>query len=144
MEAAYQSFSSPIASQRRLEPHALVFDGFRWHARARDADADRFRDFVLGRLSDPALTAETAKDAAADEAWTTRVELTIAPHPGLSPHQRAAIAADYAMADERLILTPRKAVSFYVKRRLGLGEGHHDRPANDQHIVLAAEREIAR
>ncbi len=139
MEAGYQSFSSPVPRRRRLEPHALVFDGFRWHARARDAESGDFRDFVLGRLSQAALAGPAAGSPADDADWRRRAVLEIAPHPGLSPPQRAAITADYGMTDDRLILRPRQAVSYYVKRRLGLTDGHEDRPPEDQHIVLASE-----
>jgi hypothetical protein len=139
LSAVYQSFSAPEPRRRRLEPHALVFDGFRWHARARDVEEDRFRDFVLGRLSQAELAGPAATSPSADGDWNTRVELEITPHPGLAPHQREAIAADYGMVGERLVLTPRIAVAWYVKRRLGLTEGHRDRPAVDQHIVLASE-----
>jgi hypothetical protein len=44
------------------------------------------------------------------------------------------------MTDGRLTLAPRAAMAWYVKRRLGLTEGHQDRAAHDQHIVLIAER----
>lgn len=136
------SFSAPEPRRRRLEPHALVFDGFRWHARARDVEEDRFRDFVLGRLSQPVLAEPAASGPSADREWNTYVELEITPHPGLAPHQRDAIAADYGMVGGRLMLTPRLAVVWYVKRRLGLTERHQDRPAADQHIVLASERPL--
>lgn len=140
LECVYQSFSAPEPRLRRLEPHALVFDGFRWHARARDADEDRFRDFVLGRLSRAALAGSATSGSADDPEWNARTELEIAPHPDLARHQRAAIAADYGMIDERLVLTPRVAVAYYVKRRLGLTEGHQARSSADQHIVLVSER----
>jgi hypothetical protein len=140
IEARYQSFSSPEPRRRRIEPHALVFDGFRWHARARDAGSGDFRDFVLGRLSEAVLVG-TASGAPADDAdWRRRALLEIAPNPGLPPHQRAAVAIDYGMTGERLILRPRMAVRYYVKQRLGLTEGHAQRPARDQHIVLITER----
>ena len=38
-----------------IEPHALGYDGFRWHARARDAEDGAFKDYVLGRLSGASL-----------------------------------------------------------------------------------------
>jgi len=139
LQATYQSFSSPEPSRRRLEPHALVFDSFRWHARARDVAEDRFRDFVLGRLSEAVIAGPAARGAEGDTEWNTRVRLEIAPHPGLAPHQRAAIAADYGMIEGRLFLRPRAAVAWYVKRRLGLVEGHAARPAAEQHIVLVSE-----
>ncbi len=119
-----------------------MFDGFRWHARARDVEENRFRDFVLGRLSEPTLERPALATAEADGDWRTHVELEIAPHPGLALHQRAAIAADYGMEGQRLMLRPRLALVYYVKRRLGLTEGHLERPPRDQHIVLLSERLI--
>ena len=34
LQVTYQSMSRPEPSARWIEPHALAFDGFRWHARA--------------------------------------------------------------------------------------------------------------
>lgn len=137
LSAIYQSFSAPEPRRRRLEPHALVFDGFRWHARARDVEEDRFKDFVLGRLGAPEDAGNARGEAGDDAAWHTRVTLDIRPHPGLSDAQRAAVEADYGMEDGRLTVTCREAVVYYVKRRLGLTEGHELRKPADQHIILA-------
>jgi hypothetical protein len=70
------------------------------------------------------------------------VELHIGPHPGLAPHQKQAVIADYGMTDGRRVLTPRRAVTFYLKRRLGLLEEHEHRRPEDQHIVLLSENEV--
>ncbi len=142
IEAVYQSFSTPAPRRRRIAPHALVFDGFRWHARARDIEEDRFKDFVLGRLTQIAIRGAASSNPADDVEWHNRVELIIAPHPGLSAHQRAVIAADYGMIQERLLLPIRQAVVYYVKRRLGLLPGHERLAPNDQQIVLIDERVV--
>lgn len=140
--AVYQSFSTPKPRRRRIEPHALVFDGFRWHARARDVEENRFKDFVLGRLSRLATNGPAAVDLVEDIEWRSTVELVIAPHTRLTAHQRAVIASDYGMADSRLLLPVRKAVVYYVKRRLGLLPGHELLAPNDQQIILLDERLI--
>lgn len=137
LEAGYRSFTTPGTGRRRLEPHALVFDGFRWHARARDAEAGAFKDFVLGRLSQAELSGPAAGSADDDRDWHELVEIVVAPHPGLAPYQRAAIEADYGMTDGRLALRCRRAVAYYLRRRLGLIPGHEQLAANDQHIVMA-------
>jgi predicted DNA-binding transcriptional regulator YafY len=139
LRARYQSFSSPEPRVRALEPHALVFDGFRWHARARDVEEDRFKDFVLGRLSEPADGGAAGAGQAEDVAWNTTITLEIRPHPRLSAAQRAAVEADYGMAQGRLTLTCREAVVYYVKRRLGLTAGHELKNPEDQHVVLFSE-----
>lgn len=135
----YQSFSTPAPADRRLAPHALVFDGFRWHARAQDCESGLFKDFVLGRMSNIVL-GEPAKATAGEDAdWNTRARLIIGPNPDLSPAQRDAIALDYGMLDGRLTLTPRRAVVYYVKQRLGLNRRVRPDEALDQHIVLLEE-----
>jgi predicted DNA-binding transcriptional regulator YafY len=135
--ARYVSFQRPGERQRVLSPHALVFDGFRWHVRAHDAGDDTFKDFVIARLSRAAPAGTWQRVPAEDAAWNRLVTLEIAPHPGLDPHQRRVIARDYGMdAKQRLRLKVREAVLFYVRRRFGLTEGHEKRPAQEQHIVL--------
>ena len=36
LDIRYQSFTQPKTRDREIEPHSLVFDGMRWHARAFD------------------------------------------------------------------------------------------------------------
>ena len=135
--ARYVSFQRPGERQRVLSPHALVFDGFRWHVRAHDAGDDTFKDFVIARLSRVTEAGTWHRHPAEDAAWNRMVTLEIAPHPGLDPHQRRVIARDYGMdAKQRLLLKVREAVLFYVRRRFGLTDGHEKRPAQEQHIVL--------
>ncbi len=110
VDALYQSFSTPKPRRRHIEPHALVFDGFRWHARARDVEENRFKDFVLGRLSRIAASRPALADSNEDLEWHRTIELVVAPHPGLSAHQRAVIATDYGMVGNQLILPVRQAV----------------------------------
>jgi hypothetical protein len=142
LEAHYVSFQRAESGRRVLSPHALVFDGFRWHARAHDAEDGRFKDFVLARLADPAAAGPARATAADDAAWTRHVALEIAPHPGLTAHQQSVVARDYGMRDGRLRLPVRAAVAFYAKKRLGLVDGHAARPPNEQQIVLVAEYDM--
>ncbi len=58
----------------------------------------------------------------ADTTWYRMVDVVLAPHPELSAAQRKAIALDYGMKDERLVLKTRRALAFYVLRQLGLDE----------------------
>jgi predicted DNA-binding transcriptional regulator YafY len=137
INARYVSFQRPGERQRVLSPHALVFDGFRWHARAHDAGDDAFKDFVIARLSRVAPIGNWHRVPAEDSAWNHMVTLEIGPHPGLDAHQRRVIARDYGMdTKQRLLLTVREAVLYYVLRRFGLTDGHQKRPAQEQHIVL--------
>jgi hypothetical protein len=97
LDVAYQSMSRPEPARRVIEPHALAYDGFRWHTRAFDRESGEFRDFVLGRLSKPKARTRASSMPENDIEWQTFVDLIIAPHPGLTPAQSKAIAIDYGI-----------------------------------------------
>ncbi|MGA3851258.1 WYL domain-containing protein, partial [Escherichia coli] len=49
IEIRYQSLSRPEPRWRWIAPHAIGFDGFRWHARAYCETDRTFKDFLLSR-----------------------------------------------------------------------------------------------
>ena len=142
LRAQYQSFSSPEPRQRTMEPHALVFDGFRWHARSRDADDGAYKDFVLGRLAEVRVDEAGSAEPVQDLDWLEYVDLDVRPHPALTLSQRRAVESDYGMVGGRVVLTCRRAVVYYTKQRLGLTPGHERRKANEQQIILNSETEF--
>lgn len=142
LHVTYQSISRPEPIARTIEPHALAYDGFRWHVRAFDRETGEFRDFVLGRMSRSRLGEAARSQPSQDGHWLTFVELEIAPHPGLTRAQAKAIALDYNMEDGRARLRVRRALLFYALRRLGLDLPAGARAAQDQHIVLLNRTEI--
>jgi predicted DNA-binding transcriptional regulator YafY len=73
LDVLYQSMSRPEPKRRLIEPHALAYDSFRWHARAFDRETGAFRDFVLGRMSKPKL-GTAARARAADDCQGHRPE----------------------------------------------------------------------
>jgi predicted DNA-binding transcriptional regulator YafY len=120
LDILYQSMSRPEPMRRTIEPHALAYDGFRWHARAFDRETGEFRDFVLGRVSKPKSGGEAGPSSADDTDWHSRVELVIAPHPKLTPAQAHAIAMDYGIRVASTSISVRRARLFYALKRLGL------------------------
>ncbi|HVY58730.1 MAG TPA: WYL domain-containing protein [Xanthobacteraceae bacterium] len=142
LDAAYQSMSRTEPMQRTIEPHALGYDGFRWHARAFDRERGEFRDFVLGRLTRPKIGDEARSSPADDFDWQNFVDLVIAPHPKLTPAQSQAIASDYGIRNGSATIPVRRALLFYALKRLGLDVSPDVRPPNEQHIVLVNRREI--
>lgn len=132
----YQSMSRPAATRRIVAPHALAHDGFRWHVRAHDRETGTFRDFVLGRLSDPEPAGAADMRPDDDIDWHTIVKLVIAPHPGLTPAQAKAIAIDYGIKGKTATIPVRRALLFYALKRLGLDVPPDTRPPHEQHIVL--------
>jgi hypothetical protein len=143
LAASYQSMSGPRPRQRELEPHALAFDGFRWHARARDRSDGAFKDFVLARMSEPmVLDLRAERDAGADVAWHEWVTLEIAPHPELTPGQAAAIRSDYAITGKTLRTDVRRALLYYTLKRLGLDTDPAARSPHEQQIVLVNRAQV--
>jgi predicted DNA-binding transcriptional regulator YafY len=142
LETMYQSMSRPEPIRQVIEPHALAYDGFRWHARAFDRESGEFRDFVLGRLARPKLDDPARSKAKADSDWHSFVDLKIAPHPDLTPAQAKAIALDYGISKGRAVIKVRRALVFYALRRLGLDVDPNIRPPHEQHIILVNRSEI--
>jgi len=138
----YQSMSKVQPQWRWITPHALGFDGFRWHVRAFCHNDETFKDFVFARILDVGETKPHPIDPADDQAWFESVTVVIAPHPGLSEGQRKAIELDYGMSEgERAIEVP-KAFLYYFLKRLGLdGDPDRKRP-QDQHIVLVNSKQV--
>jgi hypothetical protein len=142
LEVSYQSFTHPEPRWRRITPHALGFDGFRWHARAWCHTHGDFRDFVLARV----LVVRGAKpsdvDPASDIGWHTEVTLKIGPHPDLKDGQRRAIELDYGMEDGVVEVTTRLCLSYYLVRQMGLDLDPSKVPAARQQIVLLNREEL--
>lgn len=136
IEITYQSMSRPEPDRRWIAPHALAFDGFRWHARASSSRDGRFKDFVIARMSDPGTMRPAAADPAADEAWHVRVRTIIGPHPGLSAGQRKAVEADYGMTGGVSVIDVRASFLWYFLKRFGIEGDAAAKPPQDQHIVL--------
>lgn len=142
IEAFYQSMSSPEPAWRWIEPHALVFDGFRWHARAHCTRSSAFKDFVLSRITDTRSSKPAEARPSGDSEWEEQVELQIAPHPELSAGQRKAIELDYGMERGVTTIPVRRALLYYALKRLGLDTDPAARRPQDQQIVLMNASEI--
>jgi hypothetical protein len=132
----YQSMSAPDPEWRWIAPHALAFDGFRWHARAHCEKSEEFRDFVISRVTEARQTRPAAQQVVADSAWHEIVELEIGPHPELSPNQKRVIELDYGMDDGKATILVRRALLYYALKRLGLDTDIAARQPKDQQIVL--------
>lgn len=142
LDILYQSMSRSEPARRIVEPHALGYDGFRWHARAFDRETGAFRDFVLGRLTKPKIAGSSTSTPQSDAEWHAFIALVVAPHPGLTPAQSRAIAIDYGIRGKSISLRVRRALLFYALKRLGLDVAPDSRPPHEQHIVLLNRKEV--
>ena len=144
LQVTYQSMTRPEPSARWIEPHALAFDGFRWHARAFCQNDQVFKDFLLSRIVEIGKRGPVTADQQSDTDWHSEVVLQIGPHPDLSPTQRRAIEMDYGMEDGRSQIPVRRALLFYALKRLGLDTDPAARRPQDQQIVLLNPEVLAR
>ena len=136
IHALYQSMSAPDPEWRWIAPHALAFDGFRWHARSYCEKSEEFRDFVISRVIEARQTRPAAHQTVADSAWDEIVELHIGPHPELSTNQKRVIELDYGMDDGQATILVRRALLYYALKRLGLDTDPAARKPQDQQIIL--------
>jgi hypothetical protein len=136
----YQSMNRPGPTEREISPHAIGFDGFRWHTRAYCHEHKSFRDFVIARILKVHGSGPSEADHKTDASWHQKIDLVLAPHPDLSPGQKTAVALDYGMKNERLVLGTRRALAFYALRQLGLDR--ESGAPRAQHIVLLNREEV--
>lgn len=115
----YQSMSSVDPSERWITPHALAYDGFRWHVRAFCHKREEYTDFVLARILD-LIGTDTKPVPKTDHQWDTIIDLILTPHPDLSLGAKKVIELDYGMTDGTLSLPCRQALLYYTLKRHGL------------------------
>lgn len=118
VEVRYQSLTD--SRIRQIAPHALAFDGYRWHVRAWACDRDDFRDFVLTRIDQIRPGPKADCDPADDLVWNTKVTLDLRPHPGLTSEQSLAIQRDFAMNDGKREIEVRLSMAYYFIMRMNL------------------------
>lgn len=141
IEITYQSLNRPNATERTISPHAIAYDGFRWHTRAYCHEHQDFRDFVFARILQITNETPSDSDSAQDSAWHTVLRLTLKPNPDLPIEQRRAIELDYGMVNGKVIVESKQALLFYLLKRLGLEKNKKTSPQTQQ-IVLANRDEI--
>ena len=139
--ANYQSMTSPDPKSRKITPHAIAFDGSRWHVRAYCHTHNDFRDFVLARVSKISMDEKSQVDGSEDSEWNREIEVVIAPHPDLSAAQKRAIEFDFGMEEGRLVLRTREALLFYLLRHLGLLPKSTQGVLSDQ-VVLQNKKDL--
>jgi predicted DNA-binding transcriptional regulator YafY len=131
LEIEYQSLKN--SRRRFIAPHAIAFDGQRWHTRAWCTHRREFRDFVLTRIQSVGESRSSISDPTNDVEWNTIVKLKIVPHPRLSEAGKAAIAMDYGMESGQFVLETRAALAFYLIKHLNLDlEGDNIAPERQQ------------
>jgi hypothetical protein len=141
----YQSLSDtrPAPIWRKITPHAFGSDGLRWHIRAYCHIENSFKDFIISRCLQIGETGEPAADAADDNAWHNFFTVMLTPNPKLSQTQQSVIERDYGMKEGRCELKVRKALLYYLDKRLRLDVAEkQDRP-KETPVVVENRREYS-
>lgn len=135
----YQSMSAPNPSERWVVPHALSYDGYRWHLRAWCHRRERFLDFVLARMLSISGSRKEAIDPTKDRAWQEMTSLRLGPNPKLPAAQRKAIELDYGMTNGAVSVEVRRSLVYYLARQLLLDIAKHLPPERAQVVLLNLE-----
>jgi hypothetical protein len=122
VEVRYQSMSPgrPDTLWRRITPHAFGSDGLRWHVRGYCHMDGDFKDFILSRWRGLRNRGVAGAAPADDLDWFETFTVQLEPNPALSPSQREAVAWEYDMPKGRSALGVRRALLYYLKKRLRL------------------------
>ena len=138
IDIGYISLSSPDYLDRIIQPHALVFDGLRWHVRAYCNKNQQFRDFTLSRFNGLAeFEGKATQTAEQDDKWNKLIEVVITPDPRLTKKQQQIIATDFQMVQKQKVIKTRAALVNYLLLRLRL-DTYKNTP-EEQQIVLTTE-----
>jgi predicted DNA-binding transcriptional regulator YafY len=138
IDIGYISLSSPDYLDRIIQPHALIFDGLRWHVRAYCNKNNQFRDFTLSRFNGAAtFEGKASHSAAQDEKWNTIVDVVIEADPRFNDQQKCIIEQDFQMHQGKKIIPTRAALVNYLLRRLHI-DNYKNTP-EEQQIVLTRD-----
>lgn len=140
LKIVYQSKTRPAPTERHISPHAIAFDGVRWHLRAYCFQHSEFRDFVISRIISARTSTDLGADPAGDLSWNAELTVIVEPSPQLTEGQRKAVELDYGMKGGRMELRVREAMLLYLLRQLPiLSEG---RKVSRDPLVLANLAEL--
>ena len=118
LSVRYQSLTS--SRWRDIAPHAIAFDGHRWHARAWCCQRQEFRDFVLTRIERLGRLKPISFEPEHDLEWNGTAQLRLCPHPGLTEEQSQAIQRDYDMREGVREIEIRLSLAYYFIKRMNL------------------------
>lgn len=143
VKITYASMNNPEPEKRIIHPHTLIYNGYRWHARAWCEKNKKYMDFVLSRVFDePELLKKSTMTLTNDDAWNTEVELHIAADPRLTAAQKKVVAYDYGFENDCLVIRTKAALVTYFLQLYRIYPGEEKRGALEQQIVLKNENDL--
>lgn len=134
MEINYQSLTNTRV--RKIVPHALANDGFRWHVRAWCPERMEHRDYVLGRILSFSQPTPTEVQPPSDLVWHTEIELRLTAHPNLDVQQRQAVERDFRLNDGLRLVKTRLSLAYYFIHRHNLDLRNNEIPPQRMQLFL--------
>ncbi len=123
VEIDYVSFNNSKPKKRKIIPHTIVNNGYRWHVRAytESDDYSGFRDFVLSRFKgEPSVLEKSEIGRKEDNDWNSIATEIVVPNPNLNEQQQSIVANDYGMTNNKLVIRTKAALMRYTLIRLGV------------------------
>lgn len=120
VEVSYQSMRRPDMTRRWISPHAIAFDGVRWHTRAWCHENQYFKDFVLARIQEIHRVRPSRIDATQDARWHSFVTIVLRANRALTRGQRIAVETEFGMSEGELRVRIRESLVHYFIRQLSL------------------------
>lgn len=142
LKVSYQSMSATEPKTRWISPHALGFDGYRWHARAWCHTRNKFADFVLARVLKVSDSKPSDIDPERDAPWNREVTMKLVPHPALKDGKRKAVELDFGMTSGSIEVRARLCLTYYIERQFGLDRDPSTVEPERQQIVLENRQEL--
>jgi hypothetical protein len=142
IDIEYSSLTGSTQGSRAIAPHALSNSAGRWYVRSWSREHNDFRDYNLNRISAVALQRPAEVDPKLDFEWVHIINLVIIPNPALSAERQAAVAAEHAMTDGRLIRPCRLSLSFYLMSEYNLDVEPGVLKPEKQQIILQNRDEV--
>lgn len=142
IDVDYASLTGSARMSRSIAPHALAHSAGRWYVRSWSREHNDFRDYNLNRISAVLDQRPTSIDPTFDFEWNQKIDLIILPNPKLSPERQAAVAAEHAMMDGRLVRPCRLSLSFYLMSEYNLDVEPDVLKPEKQQLVLKNREEV--
>lgn len=142
IDIEYGSLTGSPQRARTIAPHSLAHSAGRWYARSWSREHNDFRDYNLDRIVSVSNHRESRVDADLDFEWIHKINLVIIPNPALSPERQAAVAAEHAMKEGRLVRPCRLSLSFYLMSEHNLDVEPGSLRPEKQQIVLQNREEV--
>lgn len=138
----YASLTGSTSDLRTIAPHALFYSANKWYARSWSSEHNDFRDYNLNRIGDIANATICSINRALDYEWEQRIDLKIIPNPKLPTAQRAAIAAEYDMKAECLVIACRLSMTFYLMSEYDLDVDDGLLKPEKQQLVMVNQLDV--